>query len=47
LAGREMHGWLKWLFKLRRVVLMLRRGQLNYVLRGVYRRTRGNGGDLS
>jgi glycosyltransferase involved in cell wall biosynthesis len=40
LAGRELPAWRKPLYKLRRLALMLSRGQLGYVLRGISCRTR-------
>lgn len=40
LAGREMPGWQKKLYKLRRLGLMLSQGQVRYVLRGLMRRAR-------
>lgn len=46
LTGREMPSWLKPLFRLRRLVLMLGQGQLRYVLRGICRRARRHGGEL-
>lgn len=46
LMGREMPGWLKPLYRLRRLVLMLGQGQLRYVLRGISRRARRNNGEL-
>lgn len=46
LAGRELPAWQKPLYRLRRLALMLGRGQWGYVLRGVGRRARGRGGDL-
>jgi glycosyltransferase involved in cell wall biosynthesis len=41
LAGRESSAWEKKLYALRRLILMLRYGKLDYVARGVLRRTRG------
>lgn len=46
LTGLEMPSWLKSLYRLRRLVLMLGQGQLSYVLRGVYRRARRHDGDI-
>ena len=46
LAGREMPQWQKRLYKLRRLGLMLGQGQVSYVLRGLLRRARGQGGEL-
>ena len=46
LAGREMTAWQKKLYKLRRFSLMLSHGQVRYVLRGLLRRARGQGGEL-
>lgn len=46
LAGREMRAWQRRLYKLRRLALMLGRGQLGYVLRGISRRVRGQGGEF-
>lgn len=45
LAGREMPAWQKKLYKLRRLALMLGRGQVRYVLRGLLRHARGRGGE--
>jgi len=45
LLGREMPDWLKPLYKLRRLVLMLGQGQLSYVLRGISRRVRRHNGE--
>lgn len=44
LTGREMPNWLKQLYRLRRLVLMLEQGQLRYVLRGISRRARRHDG---
>lgn len=46
LAGREMPAWQKRFYKLRRLALMLGRGQLGYVLRGMSRRIRGRAGEF-
>jgi glycosyltransferase involved in cell wall biosynthesis len=46
LAGREMSVWQKKLYKLRRLALMLGSGQVSYVLRGLMRHARGQGGEL-
>lgn len=46
LMGREMPDWLKPLYRLRRLVLMLGQGQLRYVLRGISRRARRHNGEL-
>ncbi len=46
LAGCEMPSWQKKLYKLRRLGLMLGNGQVSYVLRGLLRRARGQGGEL-
>lgn len=46
LAGREMPSWQKKLYKLRRLALMLGHGQGTYVLRGLLRHTRGQGGEM-
>lgn len=46
LAGREMPAWQKKLYKLRRMAMMLGSGQVGYVLRGLLRRARGQGGEL-
>lgn len=46
LAGRAMPAWQKRVYKLRRLALMLGRGQFGYVLRGLFRRARGRGGEL-
>lgn len=43
LLGREMPAWQRNLYKLRRMALMLGRGELSYVLRGLSRRARGRG----
>lgn len=42
LRGRKMPRWKKATYKLRRICLMLLRGQYDYVLRGMVRRMRGN-----
>lgn len=47
LAGRAMPAWQKKLYKLRRLGLMLGRGQVSYVLRGLLRHVRGRGGELN
>ena len=46
LAGRELPPWQKRLYKLRRLGLMLGQGQVRYVLRGLLRHARGQGGEL-
>ena len=46
LAGRKMPNWLKPLYRLRRLALMLGQGQWRYVLRGVSRRARRHDGEL-
>jgi glycosyltransferase involved in cell wall biosynthesis len=46
LAGREMPVWQKKLYKLRRLALMLGRGQVRYLLRGLLRHARGRGREL-
>lgn len=46
LAGREMPLWQKKLYKLRRLVLMLGHGQGAYVLRGLLRHARRQGGEM-
>lgn len=46
LAGRTMPSWLRKLYKLRRIALMVSRGEVGYVLRGLLRHLRGKGGDL-
>jgi glycosyltransferase involved in cell wall biosynthesis len=46
LAGRVLPAWQKKLYKLRRLALMLGNGQVRYVLRGLLRRARGQGGEL-
>jgi glycosyltransferase involved in cell wall biosynthesis len=46
LAGREMPTWQKKLYKLRRLALMLGHGHVSYVLRGLLRHARGQGGEL-
>jgi len=46
LAGREVPGYLKLLYKIRRLFLMLVYGQLGYVFRGILRRTRGHLGSF-
>jgi len=46
LAGREMPRWRRWLYMLRRLGLMLADGNVSYVLRGLVRRARGNGGEI-
>jgi glycosyltransferase involved in cell wall biosynthesis len=45
LAGREVPVWKRRLYLLRRLGLMLRQGELGYVLRGMARRTGGVDGD--
>lgn len=45
LAGREIHDWIKPFFRVRRLVLMLARGQVKYALRGLLRRARILAGD--
>jgi glycosyltransferase involved in cell wall biosynthesis len=46
LTGREMPSWQKKLYKLRRLALMLSHGQVAYVLRGLLRQARGQGGEM-
>jgi len=46
LSGREMPAWQKKFYKLRRLGLMLGRGQLAYLLRGLLRHARGRGGEI-
>jgi glycosyltransferase involved in cell wall biosynthesis len=46
LAGRQASSWQKELYKLRRLALMLSEGQFHYVVRGLWRRARGQGGNL-
>lgn len=46
LAGRVMPSWQKKLYKLRRLILMLADGRIGYILRGVSRHARGQGGEL-
>ena len=46
LTGREMPLWQKKLYKLRRVVLMLRQGRVAYVIRGLLRYARGKSREL-
>lgn len=46
LAGREMPPWQKRLYKLRRLALMLGHGRVAYVLRGLLRHARGQGGEM-
>lgn len=46
LAGRTIPSWLKKLYKLRRIALMVSHGQVSYVFRGLLRHLRGKGGDL-
>lgn len=46
LAGREMPGWKKKIYKMRRLVCMLKQGRVGYVLRGLSRHAQGKGGDL-
>jgi glycosyltransferase involved in cell wall biosynthesis len=46
LAGRTMSSWEKKLYKLRRLGLMLGNGQLAYLVRGLLRHLRGEGGEL-
>jgi glycosyltransferase involved in cell wall biosynthesis len=46
LAGRELPPWQKRLYRLRRLALMLGHGQAGYVLRGLLRHARGQGGAL-
>ena len=46
LAGRETPSWQKKLYKLRRLALMLGHGQVAYVLRGLLRHARGQGGEM-
>lgn len=46
LAGREIPLWQKKLFKLRRLGLMLAKGHVHYVLRGLLRHAQGRGGEL-
>ena len=46
LEGRTMAPWQKKLYKLRRISLMLSRGQVGYVSRGLLRHLQGKGGEL-
>lgn len=46
LSGRIMPSWQKKLYKLRRILLMLAQGNVQYVLRGLVRHARGQGQDL-
>jgi len=46
LAGRVMSSWEKKFYTLRRMALMLSRGQVGYVWRGLLRHARGEGGEL-
>lgn len=46
IKGRELSAWKIRLYKLRRLTLMLGRGQLNYIFRGIWRHARGRGGEL-
>lgn len=46
LAGREMPGWKKRVYQLRRLMLMLVQGQIGYILRGLLRQARGQRGAL-
>lgn len=46
LRGRILPNWKKRLYRLRRAVLMLARGDFSYFLRGVVRRLSGKGGAL-
>lgn len=46
LTGREIPQWKKRLYQLRRLALMLGQGQAEYVLRGLVRHARGQGGEL-
>lgn len=45
LAGRFMPQWQKKVYKLRRLALMLSYGRVSYVLRGLLRHARGQGGE--
>jgi glycosyltransferase involved in cell wall biosynthesis len=46
LAGREVPSWQRKLYKLRRLALMLGRGRVAYVARGLLRHARGQGGEM-
>lgn len=46
LEGREMPSWQKKLYKIRRLARMLGHGRVSYVLRGLSRRVRGQGGEF-
>ena len=46
LTGREMPSWQKKLYKLRRLALMIGHGRVAYVLRGLLRHARGQGGEM-
>ena len=46
LAGRQMPTWQKKIYKLRRLGLMLGKGRINYVLRGLLRRARGQNREM-
>lgn len=46
LAGREIPSWQKNMYKLRRLALMLRRGQFSYIFRGLLRHAHGRGGEF-
>lgn len=46
LAGRELPSWQKKLYKLRRLMMMIGQGKLDYVLRGLLRHARGQRGGL-
>lgn len=46
LSGRELPAWQQHWYRLRRLALMLGEGRVAYVLRGLVRRARGQGGEL-
>lgn len=46
LKGRQMAAWQKRLYKLRRLGLMLGKGHVRYVVRGLLRRAQGRAGGL-
>ena len=46
LAGRQLSSWQKRYYKLRRILSMVAKGQIGYVLRGLMRHLRGHGGEL-
>ena len=46
LEGRQSGEWNRRMYRLRRLALMLGRGQISYILRGFSRHARGKGGEL-